>query len=253
MGDYNKTLEVLQKNVRDNGLQRFYPDQKLQQIAQKATGQIGRVCREWSMDPIFAIDIVQLALYDVIVYVDDSGSMMTKSPAENRLEDLHMILSRIAFASTLFDEDGIDVYFMNGFSKQGNQRHTALRGIRSPDQVRQAIDSHAFTSTTPFATQLKRQIIDPVLLPQLRSRGLQKPVLLYCITDGKPLGEADGIDLKSVILQTKDAAKREYGPGVVAFEFAQVGIDPGATETLANLDNDRQVGAMVDCTSSTWI
>jgi hypothetical protein len=48
---------------------------------------------------------LRLALYDIVIYIDDSGSMAFEEQGE-RIKDLELILQRVAFAATLFDEDG---------------------------------------------------------------------------------------------------------------------------------------------------
>lgn len=58
------------------------------------------------------LTIDRLALYDVVIYVDDSGSMSFEENGE-RIKDLQLILQRAAFAATLFDDDGVDLRFMN--------------------------------------------------------------------------------------------------------------------------------------------
>lgn len=45
----------------------------------------------------------------------------------------------------------------------------------------------------------------------------------------------------------------QYGQNALAFQFAQVGNDQKATEFLGKLDNDPQIGSMVDCTSSEYL
>lgn len=53
-----------------------------------------------------ASDLALLALFDTILYVDDSGSMAFEQDGE-RIDDLKLILNRVAFATSLFDQDGI--------------------------------------------------------------------------------------------------------------------------------------------------
>lgn len=50
-------------------------------------------------------DLCRLALYDIVVHIDDSGSMAFEEQGE-RIKDLELIKQRVAFAATLFDEDG---------------------------------------------------------------------------------------------------------------------------------------------------
>ena len=83
----------------------------------------------------------------------------------------------------------------------------------------------------------------------ISTRTLQKPVLVLTITDGEPTSEPES-KIKKVIKTIKDyATKSNYGAGAVAFEFAQVGKDQDAQAFLGRLDNDREVGGMVDATS----
>lgn len=83
-----------------------------------------------------ASDLVKLSLFDTILYVDDSGSMAFEQGGKQvqiqvyspdaysfdhyaftaggeRIDDLKLILSRVAYACSLFDQDGISVRFMN--------------------------------------------------------------------------------------------------------------------------------------------
>jgi hypothetical protein len=59
----------------------------------------------WRIPREIAVDIVRLALYDIVIYIDDSGSMAFEEQGE-RIKDLELIMQRVAFAATLFDEDG---------------------------------------------------------------------------------------------------------------------------------------------------
>lgn len=52
-----------------------------------------------------AHDLATLALYDIVIFADDSGSMIFEEGGE-RINDLKLILGRVAEVATLFDEDG---------------------------------------------------------------------------------------------------------------------------------------------------
>ena len=52
-----------------------------------------------------AHDLATLAVYDVVIFADDSGSMIFEENGE-RINDLKVILARVAEVATLFDEDG---------------------------------------------------------------------------------------------------------------------------------------------------
>jgi hypothetical protein len=54
-----------------------------------------------------AVDLCALALYDIVIYADDSGSM--ESGDGERIQDLKLIVAKVAEVATLFDDDGIEV------------------------------------------------------------------------------------------------------------------------------------------------
>ena len=57
-----------------------------------------------------ALDLVALALYDIVIYADDSTSMKY---AENgsRIDDMKVVLERVTEVATLFDADGMKTFF----------------------------------------------------------------------------------------------------------------------------------------------
>lgn len=249
-GDVQGYQRQLEQAVQEKGLQAYYgPNspgaQRLPGIAARAAQQIERLCSAWRIQREIATDIVRLALYDVIIYIDDSGSMSFEENGE-RIKDLQLILQRVAFAATLFDDDGIDIRFMNDESIPPNM----CSGIRSEQQIDQIMQNKRYKGLTPFGTQLRKKIIDPILTPALRG-SMQKPLLIISITDGQPAGENQGELMETVRYAVDSARRSQYGQGAVAFQFAQVGNDEKATEFLAKLDNDPTVGSEVDCTSST--
>jgi hypothetical protein len=72
----------------------------------------------WRMPKELAIDLAGLALYDIVILADDSSSMSFEEQGE-RIEDLKVILNKVAEVATLFDQDGITIRFLNS-PAQGN-------------------------------------------------------------------------------------------------------------------------------------
>lgn len=238
----------LERAVQEKQLQAFYGPgtpgaQMLPQIAARAAQSVDRLCQAWRIQKEIANDIVRLALYDVIIYVDDSGSMSFEENGE-RIKDLQLILQRGVFAATLFDDDGIDLRFMN----EDLPPHE-VSGIRSEQQVEQILSRKRYKGLTPFGTELRKKVIDPILVSKLNGQ-MRKPLLILSITDGQPAGENQNTLVETVQYAVQAAQRSRYGTGAVAFQFAQVGNDQKATEFLAKLDNDPMVGRMVDCTSN---
>ncbi|SMR47251.1 unnamed protein product [Zymoseptoria tritici ST99CH_3D1] len=239
----------LERAIQEKQLHRFYGPgtqgaQMLPQIAARAAQQVDRLCQAWRIQKEIANDIVRLALYDVIIYVDDSGSMSFEENGE-RIKDLQLILQRSVFAATLFDDDGIELRFMNE-----DLPPQQISGIRSEQQVEQLLASKRYKGLTPFGTELRKKVIDPILIQKLNSGQMRKPLLIISITDGQPAGENQNTLIETVQYACQAAQRSQYGPGAVSFQFAQVGNDQKATEFLAKLDNDPMVGKEVDCTSN---
>ena len=188
-----------------------------------------------------------------------------------RINDLHLILSRAVFAATLFDTTGIDLRFMNWKPPQ-NEMHI-LDNIASEDGVNRLIGTPNqpgpvnFSGLTPLGTELRSQVIDPMIIRKARSGELKKPVLVIIVTDGQPAGEQRDT-LKRTIQYCRDEMHRTrtpsglpdrmghklpslgFGEMPVSFQIAQVGNDEPARKFLGELDADRELGHLVDCTSS---
>lgn len=163
-----------------------------------------------------------------------------------RLKDLRLILDRVSFAASLFDEDGISVRFMNE-SSAGEFR---FDNVRSEAEVQRIMSQVRFSGLTPLGTALKDKVVEEVLR-QARQGSLRKPVLVITITDGQPAGEPQNAVFDTIrYANTEMSRMPRYGPGAISFQFAQVGNDTHARDFLGKLDNDPTVGHLVDCTSS---
>lgn len=162
-----------------------------------------------------------------------------------RIKDLNLILERVAFAATLFDDDGISIRFMN--SQPPPQM---IDNIRSEQQVHQLMQNVQFKGLTPMGTELRKKIIDPLVISKARAGQLRKPVLIITITDGQPGGEPHKAVFDTVKYASQELSRTPLGQKGIAFQFAQVGNDLKARDFLGELDSDPQVGNLVDCTSN---
>jgi hypothetical protein len=215
---------------------------QLERVAAAAPGKVNQLCQDWRVMPEIGQDIVKLSLFDIVLYIDDSGSMQFEENGE-RIKDLKLILEKVSYAASLFDDDGVEVRFMNS-DRQGNR-------IRTKQQVEELVASVGFKGLTPMGTSLKHKVLEPLVLEPVRRGQLQKPVLVITITDGQPAGEApnavfDAIREASHVVRSNP----RYGPGAVSFQFAQVGNDLKAREFLGKLDIEPGIGDIVDCTSN---
>ena len=88
-GEVQMITEILDHCVRDQRLQTFYPPGSTQQIAQKVaqSGALNRLSQEWRLPKEVAYDCVKIALFDVMLLLDDSGSMRFEENGE-RINDV---------------------------------------------------------------------------------------------------------------------------------------------------------------------
>ena len=239
--------QLLLATIQENNLQPFYPPQRLDQLVQglanEAPAKISRLVQEWRVPTEVATDIIKLSLYDVILYVDDSGSIEFEENGV-RKEQLKQIIGIIATAAATFDDDGISVRFMNSM-ELGD-------GIRSVDDVHRLVGRVRFSGLTPLGTGLKQKVLDPMVVGPARAGRLQKPVLVITITDGQPAGEPLDSVANSIRSATDEVARTPLGRGTVAFQFSQVGNDAKARDFLGSLDEDPKIGGLIDCTSFNY-
>ncbi|KAL2870839.1 putative transcription factor RfeF [Aspergillus lucknowensis] len=239
--------QLLIATIQEKNLQSFYPPDKLdrlvQGLAREGPSKINRIVNEFSLPVEIAMDVIKLSLFDIVLYVDDSGSIEFEEKGV-RKEQLKQIIGIVATIASTFDEDGINVRFMNN--------DLARNGVRSVQEVEQLISSVRFSGMTPLGTSLRSKVLDPLIVGPLRANQLQKPVLVITITDGQPAGEPLDSVSQGIRYTIDEVSRSPLGRGAVAFEFSQVGNDTKARDFLGSLDNDPIIGSLIDCTSSKF-
>ncbi|KOC16991.1 hypothetical protein AFLA70_404g000711 [Aspergillus flavus AF70] len=237
--------QLLISTIQEKNLQNFYPPEKLnllvQSLADDAPAKINKIVQEWRVPTEVAMDIIKLSLFDIILYVDDSGSIEFEERGV-RKEQLRQIIGIVATAASTFDEDGISVRFMNSMERGD--------GIRNADDVNMLVSRVRFQGLTPLGTGLKNKVLDPQVVGPARAGRLQKPVLIITITDGQPAGEPLDCVANSIRYAVDEVSRTPFGRGAVSFQFSQVGNDSKARDFLSSLDEDPSIGNLIDCTSN---
>jgi hypothetical protein len=149
-----------------------------------------------------------------------------------------VILGKTAWATSLFDDDGIQVRFLNS-RVDGN-------GIRNEQQALELVSQVRFSGVTPLGTSMQSKILEPLVLGPARAGSLAKPVLVIAITDGAPQGEDPRKIFNTIRNARAELMRTRYGADALSFQFAQVGNDMRAKAFLEELDNDPEVGGLVD-------
>lgn len=215
----------------------------MQGLANDAPARVNKLVQEWNVPTEVATDVMKLALFDIILFVDDSGSIEFEERGI-RKEQLKQVLGIVATAASTFDQDGISVRFMNSM-ELGD-------GIRDAEDVNRLVSRVRFQGLTPLGTNLMGKVLEPMVVGPARANRLDKPVLVITITDGQPAGEPLDTVANSIRHATETVARTRYGRGAVSFQFSQVGNDQKARDFLGNLDEDPHIGGLIDCTSSKF-
>eukprot|EP00879_Flechtneria_rotunda_P002346 GHRR01002541.1.p1 GENE.GHRR01002541.1~~GHRR01002541.1.p1 ORF type:complete len:321 (+),score=109.78 GHRR01002541.1:331-1293(+) len=205
----------LAKTVAANQLQVFYSPDRLKSVTDRILQKVDfhQLAARWRMPTELAIDLAALALYDIVIYADDSGSM--ESDNGERIEDLKLIMAKVAEVASLFDEDGIEVRFINADIKGSHIKHAS--------DASRLLQHLEYRWDTKLATQMENKILRPMAY----NAHMNKPLLIITITDGEPSDKPQD-KIISVIQECRQRLVGQYGPKAVAFQFAQVsykGVD----------------------------
>ncbi|KAL2390438.1 hypothetical protein BDBG_07505 [Blastomyces gilchristii SLH14081] len=174
--------------------------------------------------------------FDTILVVDDSGSMIG-----SRWHETRETIAAIAPICAEFDDDGVDVYFLN----ENNWAEPATGGflrIKTSAAVNELFDRVHPSGRTPVGARLY-DILKPYLkrvedmskaAPSSRFSGSPvKPINIIVITDGIPTDDVETV----VVNAARRLDKCDAKPWQVGIQFVQVGDDPSAKKWLQSLDD----------------
>ncbi|KAI4194420.1 MAG: hypothetical protein LQ346_003692 [Caloplaca aetnensis] len=163
-----------------------------------------------------------LSKFDTKFVIDDSGSMAGRSWRETA-----DALASIAGICTMYDSDGIDIYFLN-------ERHSSeYENVTTKETVQQIFNAVRPRGGTPTGCRL-----DAILRPYLRAceqKGPEncKPINVIVITDGVPTDDVES----PIIAAAKKLDKLDAPAWQVGIQFFQIGDERGAAEALRELDD----------------
>ncbi|KIK51445.1 hypothetical protein GYMLUDRAFT_50537 [Collybiopsis luxurians FD-317 M1] len=174
--------------------------------------------------------LLTLRAYNIIILVDDSGSM------RNHWEEAGAALADIVEVASKYDQDGIDIHFLNT-TDLVEEQHTNLT---KPSQVLSLFRCVRPGGPTPLGDRLDVLLRD--YLDEIESAKAHSPEKLkkikranfIVITDGAPTDEP-----KEAIV---DASRRlrdgKFPLAQVGIQFVQIGQSMRATKYLQKLDDD---------------
>eukprot|EP01059_Diplonema_ambulator_P014809 TRINITY_DN257_c0_g2_i4.p1 TRINITY_DN257_c0_g2~~TRINITY_DN257_c0_g2_i4.p1 ORF type:complete len:283 (+),score=80.92 TRINITY_DN257_c0_g2_i4:41-889(+) len=144
--------------------------------------QLRRVLDKHEITIASAQDLVALEGYEIVFVIDDSGSMQLPSDppskrnlgvqSRTRWDELCETVKMVAELACVFDEDGIDMYFLN---------RPSLHHVGCADDPR-LLNTLATppAGSTPLTETIARVVAD--------YSSSERPVLLLIATDGEPNG-----------------------------------------------------------------
>jgi hypothetical protein len=134
--------------------------------------------RTYEISPLFQEDVHSIQKYDIIVLCDDSGSMIEPSSYlsfkdghmvdRTRWDELRETVEVITELCVLLDDDGIDIWFLNG--------EKPIKNVTDKNKVTALFNSRKPSGRTPL-TRVTGQIM---------SEPSNKPKLILIVTDGEP-------------------------------------------------------------------
>lgn len=242
----NKILDNLRYIVNINKLDLYYNEKKLNRIANDIIKNdiLAKISENSKItDEKYILKLCTLSLYNIILFADDSGSMKSG----DRIKDIREITIDISNIITLLDDDGIS---FKAFNYDDIQHE-----INTAEKVNNLIDKIKFNGNyTPIGTNLQDYIIK-FLKELIENKIFDKPALVIIITDGEP-NEPDRNHKKlyNIIKNTKQYLKnKNLSEKSIVYSFGLVGNDEYGNEFIDSLDNDNEIGDVIDATSSIEI
>lgn len=155
--------------------------------------KIKKLIDKYEIDPLFSEKLDLLKDFEIVLLIDDSCSMNTPlsdgSGHSTRWEELKSVVNIVISITSIYDQDGIDIYFLNRENKTN---------IKSLEQVSTILEDTP-EGLTPLTENLS------VILDTYQDS--LKPVLIVIATDGVPYnGICDLENFRQLLIQ-KDHSK----------------------------------------------
>ena len=144
--------------------------------------------QKYEIDPLFSEKLETLSDYEIVLLLDDSGSMNTPlsdSQHSTRWDELKYVVKIVISIATIFDENGVDIHFLN------RESHFCVKSL---EQVENALSGFPY-GNTPLTEKFN------LILNQFDDS--LKPVLVIIASDGVP----NNLDSFTKSLQNKNHNK----------------------------------------------
>ncbi|KAK1147882.1 hypothetical protein N8T08_000397 [Aspergillus melleus] len=229
--------------IKENNLDKFFreDDPFLENVVERAVN-LDRTNPSNVLEPK---DLIHLALYQPILYCDDSISMSI----EERKGPLNELAQRITSITTrvIPDDEGIELRFIN-------EKTSDEMTKPSMEMIDSIMKKVSFKGWTEIGTNLRKKVLEGSVYEQLENNGLKRPVLVSIVTDGIPTGPDGSPErvntLRDVIRECGETLEaKQYDRNAVRFQLSHIGDDKAAEEFLKQLKNDHELDDVLYITS----
>lgn len=211
---------------------------------------------EWGIPLEVLPELLQLGVYDIVLLVDNSGSMRLEEKGE-RLDDLTVISDFLAAVHELFELKTPNE--CDELRQQHSLRFCCTNGrdkmeeVRNRSEMKSLLALETFSGLTRLASGLEEKVLLS-LLDKAKSSALHRPVVVVVVTDGEVSVE-QATALSELLVGTYRTLEENYqsrnvAVEVLSFQFAQVGNGQGAQQFLSRLKLDTRLDRGIDCTPS---
>ncbi|KAG8690563.1 hypothetical protein FRC09_011937 [Ceratobasidium sp. 395] len=168
--------------------------------------------------------------YDTVFLIDGSGSM-----AGSLWREAGQALEGVARVAAQYDEDGIDIHFLNS--------RESLIGAQNEAQIRELFTRIHPRGQTPTSARLDSLLRSYVASIEQAYKATSstdpsitgiKPVNFIVITDGAPTDEPEDV----IVAAARRLDRGDFPLSQLGVQFVQIGNDPEAKAALEELDDD---------------
>ena len=194
------------------------------------------------------VRLTRLALYQPVIYCDDSRSMRFSSTSTSgsqlgtRYEVMVALVKRMSRICTRLVPagTGVELRFVN----------SNIAGQYKANEIEKLLKDISLKAGSKLGTRLDAKILTPLVYDVInRGDRLQRPILVCTITDGNPFGEPASLFKASILRCREFLVEKGYDPSAVKFLISQIGDDREATRFLKDLSEDEDLQDMLYCTS----
>ncbi|KAL5084176.1 hypothetical protein Trisim1_012251 [Trichoderma cf. simile WF8] len=226
--------------INEAGLDYFFDegDQFLETVAKKAVELQGMVENQLKTKHIQ--DIANLALYQLVFYCADSSPMRRDTRVTDQIE----FVRRAARISTLLVPEG----YGTGLQFMNDRRQIDLK--LNVQQIEEIMKATKTGGNTRIGTQLEQKILQPLVYDVInKGAKLERPICIFCITDGRPTGETSNRFRDAMINCIEFLIVHNYPSHAVRFQISQIGTSLSAMSFLNELRHDETLKDVLFYTS----